>query len=96
MAKRADNIVVGLDLGTTKVCAIVGEVREAGQVDVIGLGISPSNGLKKGVVVNIDSTVESIRKAVKEAELMAGVEINAVFVGISGSGSPPFFSTAYR
>jgi cell division protein FtsA len=84
VAKKADNIIVGLDLGTTKVCAIVGEVKEGGQVDVIGLGISPSNGLKKGVVVNIDSTVESIRKAVKEAELMAGVEINAVYVGISG------------
>lgn len=84
MAKKPDNIIVGLDLGTTKVCAIVGEVKDAGQVDVIGIGISPSHGLKKGVVVNIDSTVESIRKAVKEAELMAGIEINSVYVGISG------------
>jgi len=82
--KKSDNVLVGLDLGTTKVCAIVGEVKEAGQVDIIGIGISPSHGLKKGVVVNIDSTVESIKKAVQEAELMAGVEINSVFVGISG------------
>jgi cell division protein FtsA len=85
VAKKPDNIIVGLDLGTTKVCAIVGEVKDAGQVDIIGIGISPSHGLKKGVVVNIDSTVESIKKAVQEAELMAGVEINAVYVGISGS-----------
>ncbi len=84
MAKKADNIIVGLDLGTTKVCAIVGEIKDGGQVDVIGIGISPSHGLKKGVVVNIDSTVESIKKAVEEAELMAGVEINSVYVGISG------------
>ena len=79
MARRPDNIVVGLDLGTTKVCAIVGEVKDGGQVDIIGIGLSPSHGLKKGVVVNIDSTVESIKKAVKEAEMMAGVEINAVY-----------------
>ncbi|MFA5072706.1 MAG: cell division protein FtsA [Nitrospirota bacterium] len=79
-----DNVLVGLDLGTTKVCAIVGEVKEGGRVDIIGIGINPSHGLKKGVVVNIDSTVESIKKAVHEAELMAGVEINSVYVGISG------------
>jgi len=85
VVKKQDNVIVGLDLGTTKVCAIVGEVKESGQVDIIGIGISPSHGLKKGVVVNIDSTVESIKKAVQEAELMAGIEINAVFVGISGS-----------
>jgi cell division protein FtsA len=84
VAKKPDNVLVGLDLGTTKVCAIVGEVKDSGQVDIIGIGISPSHGLKKGVVVNIDSTVESIKKAVQEAELMAGVEINSVFVGISG------------
>ena len=84
MVKKQDNVLVGLDLGTTKVCAIVGEVKDDGQVDIIGIGISPSNGLKKGVVVNIDSTVESIRKAVHEAELMAGVEINSVYVGVSG------------
>jgi cell division protein FtsA len=84
VAKKPEQVLVGLDLGTTKVCAIVGEVKDGGQVDVIGIGISPSHGLKKGVVVNIDSTVESIKKAIQEAELMAGVEINSVFVGISG------------
>ncbi len=82
--KKTDNMLVGLDLGTTKVCAIVGQVKDDGQVDIVGIGISPSHGLKKGVVVNIDSTVESIKKAVQEAELMAGIEINSVFVGISG------------
>ena len=82
--KNPESVLVGLDLGTTKVCAIVGEVKDGGQVDIIGIGISPSHGLKKGVVVNIDSTVESIKKAVQEAELMAGVQINSVFVGISG------------
>ncbi|OGW27239.1 MAG: cell division protein FtsA [Nitrospirae bacterium GWC2_57_13] len=85
MVKKPDNILVGLDLGTTKVCAIVGAVKDSGKVDIIGIGISPSHGLKKGVVVNIDSTVESVRKAVREAELMAGVEIDSVYVGISGS-----------
>ena len=84
MAKKPNNMLVGLDLGTTKVCAIVGEVKDDGKVDIIGIGINPSHGLKKGVVVNIDSTVESIKKAVHEAELMAGVEINSVYVGISG------------
>jgi len=84
VAKKPNNVLVGLDLGTTKVCAIVGEVKDDGKVDIIGIGINPSHGLKKGVVVNIDSTVESIKKAVHEAELMAGVEINAVYVGISG------------
>jgi cell division protein FtsA len=84
VAKKPDNVIVGLDLGTTKVCAIVGEVKDSGQVDIIGIGISPSHGLKKGVVVNIDSTVESIKKSIHEAELMAGVDINAVYVGISG------------
>lgn len=85
MVKKQENIIVGLDLGTTKVCTIVGEIKDEGRVDIIGLGISPSRGLKKGVVVNIDSTVESIKKAVTEAELMAGVQIDSVYVGISGS-----------
>jgi len=84
VAKKPNNVIAGLDLGTTKVCAIVGELKDDGKVDIIGIGITPSHGLKKGVVVNIDSTVESIKKAVQEAELMAGVEVNAVYVGISG------------
>jgi len=82
MAKK-DNIIVGLDIGTTKICAIVGEVKQEG-LEIIGIGTHPSKGLRKGVVVNIDSTVQSIRKAVEEAELMAGCEINTVYVGIAG------------
>ncbi|HEX9445927.1 MAG TPA: cell division protein FtsA, partial [Candidatus Binatia bacterium] len=82
MAKR-NSIVVGLDIGTSKVCAIVGEMTEHG-VEVIGVGSHISQGLRKGVVINIESTVESIKKAVSEAELMAGCEINSVFTGIAG------------
>jgi len=78
------NLVVGLDIGTTKICAIIAEGRDGGPPDVIGLGISPSRGLRKGVVVNIDVTVESIKRAIEEAELMAGVEVDSVFVGIAG------------
>jgi cell division protein FtsA len=81
---KKENIIVGLDIGTTKICAIVGEVTETG-VDIVGIGTHPSRGLRKGVVINIDATVESIRKAVEEAELMAGTEITSVFCSISGS-----------
>ena len=81
---KRENIVVGLDIGTTKICAIVAEVSDRG-VDIVGIGTHPSKGLRKGVVINIDATVESIRKAVEEAELMAGVEINSVYCGITGS-----------
>jgi cell division protein FtsA len=83
MAKDG-NLVVGLDIGTTKVCAIVAEMTGDGVVDVIGVGHSPSRGLRKGVVVNIEATVDSIRRAVEDAELMAGVEIRSAFVGIAG------------
>ncbi|OGQ18176.1 MAG: cell division protein FtsA [Deltaproteobacteria bacterium RIFCSPHIGHO2_02_FULL_40_11] len=82
MAKKGD-VVVGLDIGTTKICAIVGEKTQTG-IDIVGIGSSHSTGLKKGVVINIDSTVESIKKAVEEAELMAGTEISSVYCGISG------------
>jgi cell division protein FtsA len=75
--------VVGLDIGTSKVCAIVAEVNPDG-LEVVGLGTVPSNGLRKGVVVNIDATVESVRRAVEEAELMAGCQITNVVVGIAG------------
>jgi cell division protein FtsA len=83
LAKR-ENILVGLDVGTTKICAIVGEVTEDGRIDVIGIGTHPSRGLKKGMVVNIESTVDSIKRAVEEAELMAGIQINSVYTGIAG------------
>src|SRR5216684_4438610 len=82
MAKK-NSIVVGLDIGTSKVCAIVGEMTDQG-VEIIGLGSHPSLGLRKGVVINIESTVNSIKKAVEEAELMAGCEIHTVFTGIAG------------
>jgi len=86
MVKRTDkNLIVGLDIGTSKVVAIVGEIGPDGQIEIIGLGSSRSRGLKKGVVVNIDSTVQSIQRAVEEAELMAGCEIHSVYAGIAGS-----------
>ena len=83
MAQGQDNIVVGLDIGTTKICCVVGEVS-GHEVNIIGIGTHPSVGLRKGVVVNIESTVESIKKAVEEAELMAGCEISSVYAGIAG------------
>src|SRR5215475_11840453 len=83
MAKK-HRIVVGLDIGTSKVCAVVGEMTDRG-VEIIGIGSHPSLGLRKGIVVNIDSTVTSIKKAVEEAELMAGCEIHTVFTGLSGN-----------
>ncbi len=80
---KTGEIIIGLDAGTTKVCAVVGEVKD-GRIEIIGIGSSPSRGLKKGVVVNIESTVESIRNAVQEAEMMSGVEIKSVYAGTSG------------
>ena len=86
MAKKEDrNLIVGLDIGTSKVVTIVGEVSEDNKVEVIGIGSHPSRGLKRGVVVNIESTVQSIQRSVEEAELMAGCEVNNVFAGIAGS-----------
>jgi cell division protein FtsA len=81
---RKRSPIAGLDLGTTKVCCVIGEADEGGAFRVIGVGISPSRGLRKGVVVNIDSTVESIRQAVADAEQMAGVEITSVVAGVAG------------
>ncbi len=83
--KTDKNLIVGLDIGTSKVVAIVGEISEDDTIEVIGIGTHPSRGLKKGVVVNIESTVHSIRRAVEEAELMAGCDIHAVYAGIAGS-----------
>src|SRR5256885_14890777 len=87
MAQKKGEIVVGLDIGTTKICCIVGEVTPDG-IDVIGIGTHPSRGLRKGVVINIEATVSSIHKAVEEAELMAGAEISAVYAGIAGGHIP--------
>jgi len=86
MTKKADkNLIVGLDIGTSKVVAIVGEIKADDEIEIIGIGSHPSRGLKKGVVVNIESTVQSIQRAVEEAELMAGCEILSVHAGIAGS-----------
>ena len=89
---RKENLIVGLDVGTSKVCVIVAEVSPEG-LEIVGLGTVPSNGLRKGVVVNIDATVESIRRAIEEAELMAGCEINYVYAGIAGGHIKGFNST---
>jgi cell division protein FtsA len=79
-----DDVIVGLDIGTTKVCAIIGRISEFGGVDIVGVGVSPSRGLRKGVVVNIESTVNSVATAIEKAELMAGIEVKSVFAGIAG------------
>lgn len=81
--QEKEQIVVGLDIGTTKICAVVGEIS-GDEINIVGIGTHPSIGLRKGVVVNIESTVESIKKAVEEAELMAGCEISSVYAGIAG------------
>ncbi len=85
MANDNNNLIVGLDIGTSKVVAIVGEVNSSGELEIIGIGSHRSTGLKKGVVVNIESTVQSIQRAIEEAELMAGCEIHSVYAGIAGS-----------
>ncbi len=90
MVKKSD-IIVGLDIGTTKICAIAGEVKDGG-LEVIGIGSHQSKGLRKGVVINIESTVQSIRKAIEEAELMAGCEIKKVYAGIAGGHIKAFNS----
>lgn len=82
--RERGDLVVGLDIGTTKICCIVGEVFEDA-VDIVGVGTAPSVGLKKGVVVNIESTVKSIRQAVAQAEESAGCELDEVYVGIAGN-----------
>ena len=83
--KDEKDLIVGLDIGTSKVVAIVGEITENDEIEIIGIGSHPSRGLKKGVVVNIESTIQSIQRAVEEAELMAGCEIHSVYAGIAGS-----------
>jgi len=86
------DIVVGLDIGTTKICALVGKISSDDSLEIIGIGTHPSNGLRKGVVIDIDDTVKSIEKAVEKAEDMAGCEIDAVYVGIAGGHIKSFNS----
>ena len=86
MSRKTDKqLIVGLDIGTSKVVALVGEIKADDAIEIIGIGTHPSRGLKRGVVVNIESTVQSIQRAVEEAELMAGCQINSVYAGIAGS-----------
>jgi cell division protein FtsA len=94
MSKIRDskNLIVGLDIGTSKIVAIVAEVKPGGELEIIGMGQHPSRGLKKGVVVNIDSTVHSIQRALEEAELMADCKIKDVYAGIAGSHIKSFNS----
>lgn len=82
---NTESMIVGLDIGTSKVVAIVGEITKDGKLEIVGLGSHPSRGLKKGVVVDIESTVQSIQRAVEDAELMAGCRIHSVYAGIAGS-----------
>ncbi|MBE0460551.1 MAG: cell division protein FtsA [Candidatus Aminicenantes bacterium] len=84
--------IVGLDIGTKKIAAIIGEITENKKIEIIGIGTSESRGLRKGVVVNLDATVDAIKKAQEEAELMAGVEINSAFIGLSGAHIKSFNS----
>jgi cell division protein FtsA len=81
---RVTEPIVGLDVGTTKICAVIGLSRPGGMVDIVGVGSAPSRGLRRGVVVNIDSTVEAIKAAVAEAEQMAGAEVSGVYAGVAG------------
>ena len=87
-----NEIIVGLDIGTTKVCAVVAALDEGGKFNVIGVGRSPSDGLTRGVVTNIDKTVRSIQSAVAEAESRSGVKIQSVIVGIAGDHIQSFQS----
>ncbi len=83
-AVASEELIVGLDIGTTKVCAIIGEFNETGQLEIIGVGTTPSRGLRRGVVINIESTVKSIQNAVESAELMSGREVHGVYTGVAG------------
>ena len=85
MANASENMIVGLDIGTSKVVAIVGQSSADGTMEIVGIGSQPSRGMKKGVVVDIEATVRSIQRAVEEAELMAGCHIHTVYAGIAGS-----------
>ena len=85
MAKENKNLVVGLDIGTTKVAALVAELQPDGALEILGMGSHEARGLKKGVVVNIEETVTAIQRALEEAELMADCKITSAYAGIAGS-----------
>ena len=79
------NIMTGIDIGTTKICAMIAEIKSDDQIEIIGIGLSPSHGLRKGIVVDIDKTSNAIKKAVEKAERMAGVSVESAYVGIAGA-----------
>lgn len=79
-----EDMIVGLDIGTTKVCVIIGQIGEQGSVVITGVGLTPSRGLRRGVVINIDATVKAIASAMEEAEMMSGREVQNVYAGIAG------------
>jgi cell division protein FtsA len=85
MSKEYKELIVGLDIGTSKITCVVAELKPDGRMDVIGLGTQPSSGLKKGVVVNIEATVDAISRVIQEVELMADCKIRDVYTGIAGS-----------
>ena len=87
--------IVGIDIGTKSVTCIIGEITEDRKIEIIGIGIAESRGLRKGVVVNLEATVDGIKKAQEEAELMAGVEIDSGFIGISGAHINPAVTIAF-
>ena len=82
---RKDRYLVGLDVGTSKITAIVGEIMDDGELDIIGIGVVEAHGIKRGVVVNLEAAVGSVKQAIEAAELTAGVEIDSVHLGLSGA-----------
>ena len=90
MARR-ERYLVGLDVGTSKVSAIVGELMDDGTLDIIGIGLAESKGIRRGVVNNVDSAAEAIKRAIDEAELTAGIEIDQVYLALSGAHVKPFY-----
>lgn len=84
MAKTEDKYIVALDIGTSKVCVLVGEINDRGQLEIIGKGTSPMKGTRRGNIINLDQAIEAVKKAIDEAEVMAGVQIESAYVGIAG------------
>src|SRR6186997_3212475 len=89
---RKERYLVGLDVGTSTICCVVGESLDDGSIDVVGIGAAESRGIKRGVVVNLEAAVETIKKAIEEAELMAGIEIDSVHLALSGPHAKGFNS----
>ena len=85
MTKKDNSLVVGLDIGTSKVVAVVADTSVDNQIEILGVGMCPSTGMRKGIIVNVDATVNAIARAIEEAELMAGCQIHSVYVGIVGN-----------